>query len=235
MFCPVCGTQYEGNFCPNGCNSPKHICPKCKTEYAGSFCPKCGTDLAGKMPQKPPKKFPVWATVLICIGAVLVLFIIFGVIVSMGSSNSSDSSNSSTPSVSDSVNEEGSNPTSENQSSNSETANEPEEEVIKVTAEDLYAEYEANEVAAEQKYKGKLLEITGTVDSISRDVLDDLYITLESDESGFSIASVQCYINEKDEASVNKAASLSKGDTVTIRGYVGSAILNLTVEKCTIQ
>ena len=45
MFCPVCGTQYEGNFCPNGCNSPKHICPKCKTEYAGSFCPKCGNRL----------------------------------------------------------------------------------------------------------------------------------------------------------------------------------------------
>lgn len=46
MKCPKCGKDYEGNFCPNGCNSPYAQsslntikCPKCKTDYVGNFCP----------------------------------------------------------------------------------------------------------------------------------------------------------------------------------------------------
>lgn len=44
MFCPKCGAEYEGNYCPNGCNSPF---------------------------QKPPKKkrLPKWALILIIVGA----------------------------------------------------------------------------------------------------------------------------------------------------------------------
>lgn len=72
MFCPTCGTEYEGNYCPNGCNSPKHICLKCKTEYAGAFCPKCGTGVTGQKPQKPPKDRR-WIIPVVVIGAIAII------------------------------------------------------------------------------------------------------------------------------------------------------------------
>jgi ribosomal protein L32 len=44
--CPKCGTEYEGNFCPN-CGEKwqeEKICPKCGEKVSGStkFCNKCG-------------------------------------------------------------------------------------------------------------------------------------------------------------------------------------------------
>ena len=41
--CRKCGTEYQGNFCPN-CGTKKGlVCAKCGTEYEGNFCPNCGT------------------------------------------------------------------------------------------------------------------------------------------------------------------------------------------------
>lgn len=46
--CPLCGTAFEGNFCP-ACGSPAAgpgdlpvLCPRCGTAFAGRFCPNCG-------------------------------------------------------------------------------------------------------------------------------------------------------------------------------------------------
>lgn len=198
------------------------------------FCPKCGGPLdqngVCQNCNKPPKKkFPTWAIVLICVfGGLIVL----GVFVAIFGEPTNNNSSSSSSSISDSsVPASGSDSSSEESSSES---SESQEDVIKVSAYDLYAEYDANEAAAEQKYKGKLLEITGTVDDVSRDILDDLYVTLESSDDKYSLSSVQCYLDEKDESTMTKVTSLSKGDTVTIRGYVDSMLFNLSVKKCII-
>lgn len=61
---------------------------------------------------------------------------------------------------------------------------------FKISAATLIAAYEANEVAADEKFKGKLIEVTGVIDSIAKDIMGDLYVTLGSGKD-FEVAHVQ--------------------------------------------
>ncbi|MBI2623593.1 MAG: hypothetical protein HYW65_03395 [Candidatus Liptonbacteria bacterium] len=104
----------------------------------------------------------------------------------------------------------------------------PEVSVIKVSAVTLSEEYDANKVAADQKYKGKILEITGVIDSIGKDILDTPYVTLKGRE--LSLFGVQCMFSKSQE---NKLAELVKGRTLTVRGKVsGELIGNVIVRDC---
>ena len=103
-------------------------------------------------------------------------------------------------------------------------------ETVKVKAEDLLEAFEANQVNAENQYKGKTLEITGTVDSISKDIMDDTYISLTG-KGDFSW-SVQCYLTKE---SIDAAANVKKGDTLTICGEYSSFSLNVIVKRCVIK
>lgn len=104
------------------------------------------------------------------------------------------------------------------------------EEVISVSAVELYNQFDNNAVAAKENYKGKTIQVTGTVGSIDETIWGTLYITLNADEWG--ITSVQCYF-PKDEAS--KLASLGSGQTVTVKGSnPEKGIINVELEDCTI-
>ncbi len=49
---------------------------------------------------------------------------------------------------------------------------------LKVTAQKLRADYEANEAAADQTYKGKVLEVSGAITAIESDFSDNPVIRL---------------------------------------------------------
>ncbi|MEK6333668.1 MAG: hypothetical protein AABM67_01890 [Acidobacteriota bacterium] len=97
---------------------------------------------------------------------------------------------------------------------------------IPVSAADLVAAYKANEVAADENYKDKLLAVSGTVDSIGKDILDSMYVTLSSGEE-YSITSVQCMF---DDASKSQLARLSKGQRVTIVGVCNGKFGNVLLK-----
>lgn len=80
MKCPKCGTEYEGQFCPNGCNAFKQ-CPVCGASYQGAFCPN-GCNSA----QAPKKKSKGCLIAAIVVAAVVVIVagIIVGIIVGTG-------------------------------------------------------------------------------------------------------------------------------------------------------
>lgn len=101
---------------------------------------------------------------------------------------------------------------------------------IEVTAEQLYDEYYANQVAADAKYKGKIVKVTGVVSSIGKDILDAPYVVLTSGEV-FEWG-VQCTFSEADESAL---AQLSKGQTISIQGKVSSFLVNVLVRDCQIK
>lgn len=88
----------------------------------------------------------------------------------------------------------------------------PESEVIKITARQLYSEYKINEVAADLKYKGKVLEVTGVIEEIVKDLWDNPTVIFETDAF---LGSVHATFSEVHEPLL---AKLVPGETFAVRG-----------------
>lgn len=100
----------------------------------------------------------------------------------------------------------------------------PEVAAIAIDAPTLLSQYDANEVKADNMFKGKVLRITGRVGDIKKDIMDDVYVTLQ-DNDKYSIRSVQCFI---EDAAV--AANLTQGQQVTIEGKCDGLLMNVLVK-----
>ena len=102
---------------------------------------------------------------------------------------------------------------------------------INVTAEDLISAYKANEVAADERYKNQPLAVTGTVDSIGKDILDTMYVTLKGDEK-YGFTSVQCMFDDEHKTEL---AALSKGDHIRVVGICKGKLGNILLKECSIR
>jgi len=98
-----------------------------------------------------------------------------------------------------------------------------------LSANQLYNEYNSNEVAADSKYKGKVVIVTGTIQDIGKDIMDDAYIVIGG--GGF-LDGVQCTFTKGEQSSV---ARLSKGQSVRVKGEVAGKMGNVLVNKCSLQ
>ena len=114
-------------------------------------------------------------------------------------------------------------------SSNTVTA--PVQSSIKVTANQLMSDYTANEVSADAKYKNNLVQVSGIVDSIGKDIIDTPYITLKAG-SEYSISVVQCMFAKSDESAL---ATVSKGEQMTLVGQVTGKLGNVILNGCKIE
>jgi len=169
-------------------------------------CPQCKAEIpasakkcshCGSELRGWPRRHPFMAFVL----SVITLFIVMSIIGSIGKSGET---------------QQGSAPTSN-------AVAQP--TAMTVTVTKLASDYQANEVSADAKYKGQLLNVTGTVSSISKDFLDDPYVLLSSGSDNI-VSDVQCSFSQSDNS---KLASLSKGQQVTLQGTDNGMTLN-TVE-----
>ncbi len=169
MKCQKCGLDFEGTYCPNGCNTPKQ-CPKCKTFYNGNFCPNgCNSFSYQKQKKKSNIKLAVILSVIV---------IIFAFAATMGILYGEEEP-------------EYNNVSSENVSSE-ETTN-----YIEVSANDLWKAFSDNEVLAEKTYTGKNIKVTGVVSEInSGSFITTANVLLNVDNAMFSC--VQCNFQKKD-------------------------------------
>lgn len=102
------------------------------------------------------------------------------------------------------------------------------EEIVSVSASQLVSEYKENEIAADSKYKGKTLEVSGSVGSIGES-FGKQYVTLKSDDI---IIAVQCFLKSSES---EKAATLSQGQSVTLQGKNDGMSLNISLSSCVIK
>lgn len=104
-----------------------------------------------------------------------------------------------------------------------------EEKPAEVQATALVAEYEDNEVAADNKYKDKKVTVTGKITSIAKDIADQPYVTLGTGND-LELATVQCFF--KDD---NILASLKKGQKITVTGTVEGKFMNVMLKGCKVN
>jgi predicted phosphodiesterase len=94
-----------------------------------------------------------------------------------------------------------------------------------ITAEDLFEEYQKNKNAADEKYKGKIITVRGTVDT-TKVGSGNPYITMKTSSL---MLRVQCIFTRADNDAVS---GLEKGQTVRVRGRVFGRIGNVLLQDC---
>ena len=98
-----------------------------------------------------------------------------------------------------------------------------------VSPQALFDAFEQNEVAADDRYKGKWIEISGTIDNIGKDILDKMYLTLEAEQPLFG---VQAFFADKHKSAL---ASLAKGDPVTLLCKCSGKMGNVLLRECSFK
>ncbi len=98
-----------------------------------------------------------------------------------------------------------------------------------LSANQLYREYDSNEVAADAKYKGKVVVVSGSIQDIGKDIMDEAYIVIGG--GGF-LDGVQCTFTKGEQSSISR---LSKGQQVRVKGEVAGKMGNVLVNKCSLQ
>jgi hypothetical protein len=100
---------------------------------------------------------------------------------------------------------------------------------LTVPVAELLLAYKANEVAADQKYKGKRVRTTGVVDDIKKDIVDNIYVTLGTGAE-LEFPQVQAYFPD---SLASKAAGLQSGQTITVDCDCEGLLMNVQMKECT--
>ena len=249
--CNKCGTTFDSKFCPN-CGSPAqplnnqnvqqipHQAPQNNHHQNNQFRPNMNN-------QPTKKKHGCLFYGLMAIGFIMFLFVFTAMIsgfISGFKNGISDTDNTTTVSNSDAVKDNTSSdsditvtiaPTVPPTPTVSPTPTIPPTPTInpyiKITSTDLIALYNENQVKCKQQYDKQLLEVTGSVQSVGTDILDNTYVCLGSDTE-FTFVGIQCYAKNEDE--VNKIAELKEGDIITVRGKGDCGSLSFSLKKAEI-
>lgn len=102
---------------------------------------------------------------------------------------------------------------------------------VVISAVQLYGQYEANEVEADNEYKGKVLAVTGVVGDIGKDIVDQAYVLLTSGDA-LGMFGVQCFFNESEEQNFG---SLRTAQQLTIKGRCDGKFGNVFLKDRTFQ
>lgn len=95
---------------------------------------------------------------------------------------------------------------------------------LAINADQLFSAYNENRISADNKYKDKLVKVSGQVKEINKGITGKTYITLQV-SSNMPMSGIHCYFNDSYNA---KVAEIRKGNNVTIvgecEGYQGFGV-----------
>lgn len=102
---------------------------------------------------------------------------------------------------------------------------------LKVQASKVLKEFENNEAAADGKYKNKVLQVSGVVDKVDTELLDDeQYVVRVGAGSQFDIITVNC--NDQSSKDVTK---IKKGQKIIVIGkFDDGGDLGVELKDCRI-
>jgi hypothetical protein len=95
---------------------------------------------------------------------------------------------------------------------------------VEIEAAMLLAAFEEDEVSANELYLGKIVSVTGTVESVSEDSVG-ISVYLKEDDA---FAGILCSFDK----SVNEVTSLDNGNIVEIKGICTGYLLDVVLNRC---
>jgi len=97
---------------------------------------------------------------------------------------------------------------------------------IRINPDNLYKEYLDNPVAADEKFKGKILKVTGKISSINKEKTGRAFTMFDTKYiNGF----IFCYYPESQAAVI---AKLKPGDYRTVKGKCIGMQVGVVLEDC---
>ena len=110
--------------------------------------------------------------------------------------------------------------------------NQPHENIQRVetdhtlSATRLYSEFETDETAANEKYLGKMVQVSGTVASLSRDEDEQITVTLDG---GGLLGGVIC---KSDNFSDDGIGQPDIGSEITLKGRCTGMLMDVVLVRC---
>ncbi len=89
-----------------------------------------------------------------------------------------------------------------------------------LSAKAITDEYKRNEVAADEKYKGKVVQISGTIGEIGKNAFDQMSVSVKADADGFSDLMAAF-----DDEQKSQLLPLKTGQSIKLQGEVTGFIL----------
>ena len=162
------------------------------------------------------------------VGAVLVVLVVALVVIAIAVDDDSGADSDISPSQA-SAPEEATSPQTRNSGSvASGLASVESLTPISVTARQLNEDYERNEVAADAKYVGNYVMVTGVIYSVT-EAVGKYDVKLETDDF-ISVTNIVCKVDKDEEATI---LTLAAGDTVTVLGKVsGKSVFDINLRDC---
>ena len=100
------------------------------------------------------------------------------------------------------------------------------EAAYNLDAKTLFEEYNADENAANAKYLGKAIEVSGTVTSVTTDDRGTMNIMLST---GNEMGAVNCQFEKQ-----NKMPEAKEGSSITVKGFCSGLLLDVVLVDCEI-
>jgi hypothetical protein len=101
--------------------------------------------------------------------------------------------------------------------------------VAKMSAANLVSEFNENENAANNKYLGKIIEVTGPVAEVNNEQDTVINISLGSNEE---LHKVSCRM---DSRHFSEAKKYSEGNIITIKGTCDGFLMDVELNRCVIS
>ena len=164
------------------------------------------------------------------VGAVLVVLVMALVVIAIAVDDDSGVDSNISPSQASAPDEAMSSQTQNSGSVDSLTASVESPTPIAVTARQLNEDYERNEVAADAKYVGNYVMVTGVIYSVT-EAVGKYDVKLETDDF-ISVTNIVCKVDKDEEATI---LTLAAGDTVTVLGNVsGKSVFDINLRDCSL-
>lgn len=101
---------------------------------------------------------------------------------------------------------------------------------VAVHAADLLAEFKADPDAADKKYDGKYLELTGIVEHTGRGK-EGTFVVLHGGDAAAKVKA-ECFFDLANHQEEGRILRLKPGQTVTVRGEYDGQVSNVQVREC---
>ena len=102
---------------------------------------------------------------------------------------------------------------------------------VVVTAEELLQEFQKDPVAADEKYAGKYLELTGVVERAGEGRHGQTFVVLTGGDEAAKLK-IECFFNYVEPREEARIKRLPKGRTITLRGEYEGQVTNIQVQEC---